>query len=219
MRNFFDIVQKGEVAQVYIYGDIVRYPYYEGEESASTIAQQIESITADVIEVHIDSCGGSISEGWGMYNALRQHKAKIITYADGFVASAALYPYLAGEQRVASPVSAFFLHQGMTYAEGYAEDLRAAADQIEKLTEIGVQAFVEAAGMAAETVRQLMEQETWLTPQEAKDYGICTELAAAATQMTHAQSARAKMVQKLTAPEKQEKQPPVAENPIIKMFC
>lgn len=219
MKNFFDIQQKGNVAEVYIYGDIVKYPYFDSDQNAARLVDQLKNITADEIHVHIDSCGGSIGEGWGMYTALKQHKAKIVTYADGFVASAALYPFLAGDQRIAGTVSAFFLHQGMTYAEGYAEDLRSAADEIEKLTKIGIQAFVESAGMEEATVQQLMDNETWLTPQEALSYGICTEVATAAAKTTHSQSARAKMVQKLTAPKQQEKQPKPAENPIIKMFC
>lgn len=75
----------------------------------------------------IDSYGGAVSEGWAIYNALLQHPAKINTYGDGFVASAALFPFLAGDNRYASNLSAYYLHEVLVSACGYADDLRAAA--------------------------------------------------------------------------------------------
>lgn len=176
--NQYCAIQRAEnTADIFIFGDITRYPYApDGEASAASVAQQLRDLDVEQINVHIDSYGGSVSEGWGIYNVLRAHKAAVTTYADGFVASAALYPFLAGDKRVAGSVSAFFLHRVMTGADGYSDDLRAAADMAEKMTEIGVNAFVERAGMSRETVLRLMDGETWLTPLEALDYGIATAM-------------------------------------------
>lgn len=175
MNKYFSIKQEARSAEIYIYGDIVPFPYEDaGDVSAMSIVNQISSLDVDVIHVNIDSCGGSVSEGWGIYNALLRHPAKIITHGDGFVASAALYPFLAGDERIASSVSGYFFHEVMTGAFGYASDLRTAADEADKLTDIGVAAFVERAGMDAKTVRDLMAAETWLTPAQALEYGLAT---------------------------------------------
>lgn len=184
-------------ADVYIYGDIVSWAWTEyGEQSAHTFAEEIKALDVDIIRVHIDSCGGNINEAWGIYNTLREHPARIETYADGFVASAALYPYLAGDVRYTSSLAAFYLHNAWTSAEGYAEELRKAADEVEALTAVGIAAFTERAGMDAETVKQLMDAETWLTPDQAIEYGIATakteETATGATQ-----SARAAIMQRV----------------------
>ena len=174
--NFFRQSADGKTAQIYITGDITEYPWKEmGEASATSVLDQIKGLDVGEIEVHLDSLGGSVKEAWGIYSALRQHKAKVTTYADGFVASAALYPFLAGDVRKASPLSAFYLHEVMTGADGYAEDLRKAADQAEKMTEIGIGAF-EAVGMDREQVREMMAEETWLDPEEARSLGIVTEI-------------------------------------------
>ena len=139
-------------------------PWFDGDVSANSLEKQIKDLDVDEIRVHIDSYGGAVSEGWAIYNALRQHPAKVITYGDGFVASAALYPFLAGDERIASNLSAYYLHQVMVSAEGYADELRAAANEAEMMTEIGINAFVERTKMAADDVRALMEAETWLSP-------------------------------------------------------
>lgn len=177
-RRFFAVQQAERTADIYIFGDITPFRWAEGDVSAMSLAQQIEGLDVDRINVRIDSYGGSVSEGWAIYNTLINHPAKVVTYADGFVASAALYPFMAGEERIASNLSAFYFHEVMSWAEGYAKDLRAAADMAETMTEIGVNAFVERAGMSEEEVRELMAAETWLTPAQALEKGIATGILA-----------------------------------------
>lgn len=197
-RPYWNIRQQGRKADVYIYGDITPCPYGDAV-SAKSIVDAISALEADRIHVHIDSCGGSVAEGWGIYNALLNHPAKIITHGDGFVASAALYPFLAGDERQASSVSAYFFHPVMSCCSGSAADLRAAADEVDKLTDIGITAFVERTGMERELVRQLMDNETWLTPQQALEYGLATVIVTQKSPATPGQSAKQSIFDKLTA--------------------
>lgn len=196
------INQQAREMDVYIYGDITEYPWKDcGEASAASIADQIKAADVDIINVHVDSYGGSVKESWGIYNALISHKARVRSYADGFVASAALYPYLAGDERHAGSLSAFFLHQVITGADGYADDLRKAAAEADVLTDIGIQAFVARAGMPEDKVRELMEAETWLTADQAKDYGIVTVRDEDAPAQRRTQAARESAINKIFAQE------------------
>lgn len=213
-RKFYAIQQADRAADLYIFGDIVSYPWTElGEASGMSIVNQIKNLDVDEIRVHIDSYGGSVSEGWAIYNALRQHPAKIVAYGDGFVASAALFPFLAGDERIASSLSAYYFHQVMISASGYASDLRAAADEAEKMTEIGINAFVERTGMDADQVRQLMQDETWMTPAQALDCGLATSIATDGA-LPIAQDAKRAVMQRVlnppdeTQPEKKPKEEP-----------
>ena len=208
-RKFYAIQQADRAADLYIFGYIVSYPWTEqGEASGMSIVNQIKNLDVDEIRVHIDSYGGSVSEGWAIYNALRQHPAKIVAYGDGFVASAALFPFLAGDERIASSLSAYYFHQVMVAASGYASDLRAAADEAEKMTEIGINAFVERTGMDADQVRQLMQAETWMTPAQALDCGLATSITQDAA-LPVAQDAKKAIMQRVLNPpdEKTETQP------------
>jgi ATP-dependent Clp protease protease subunit len=200
-KGVFNIRQQaaGSKVEIYIFGDVVDEQWWSDETSPKSVVDAIQGLDTQEIDVYIDSYGGSVAAGWGIYNALRQHTAKVRTYGVGFVASAALYPFLAGDERYASTLSAYYLHEAWTSASGYADELRRAADQIESLTDIGVNAFVERAGMERDKVLELMHEETWLTPESALELGIATALIKDDSGGP-AQSARRQMIQRLTQP-------------------
>lgn len=175
-KPYFDIQQSGEEANIYIFGDITSFRGIENDVSAYHLAKQLEQ-AGDLAEinVHIDSYGGEVSEGFAIYNAIRNKNAQVTTYADGFVASAAIYPFLAGQQRVANNVSAFYFHPVVGGSCGYAEDLRETADELDKLTEIGLRAFINT-GMQEQAARDLINSKTWYNPEEILEMGLATSI-------------------------------------------
>lgn len=197
MRKYFSVEQAGQEAHLYIFGDIVTERWSEEEVSSSSIQKEIAALDADVIHVHINSYGGSVSEGWAIYNTLRDHPARVVTHADGFVASAALYPFMAGDDRIVSNVSALFFHQVLQGAWGNADELRAAADEAEKLNNIGIAAFVNA-GIDEALVLQLEKAETWVGPTEALEYGFATAIETV-KQPKHSQSVKLHVMKMLLA--------------------
>lgn len=215
MSGFFQINQNGRRADVYLFGSITRYPWIRGDKSAATMVDELKQLDADEIHLHINSMGGSVPEGWAMYNALCEHPARITTYADGFVASAALYPFLAGDERIANGTSVFFFHEAATYAEGYADDLRKAADQVALVTDIGINAFVERTGQTQEYIRELMKKETWMPPEDALAMGLATSIRAAEPGAVYAQDAAKCLFRAL----QQKADPPKPENKIKKFFA
>lgn len=204
-KGVFNIRQQavGNKAEIYIFGDVVDEQWWSDETSPKSVVDAIQGLDTQEIDVYIDSYGGSVAAGWGIYNALRQHPAKVRTYGVGFVASAALYPFLAGDERYASTLSAYYMHEVLTGVTGYADDLRKAADEIAAMTEIGINAFVERAGMTREKVQELMRAETWLTPESALELGIATALIKDDSGGP-AQSARRQLIQRLTQPKQKE---------------
>ena len=216
-KQYYAIQQAQREADIYIFGDIVPFEFFEGDVSAHGITQQIKDLDVDQINVHIDSYGGAVSEGWAIYNALKNHPAKVVTYGDGFVASAALYPFMAGDERYASNLSAYYFHQVWISASGYADELRAAANEAELMTEVGLNAFTDNTGMTADEVRELQKSETWLTPSEALERGIATAILAD-TAPKHAQDAKRQILQRvldkapvterIPEPEPEQKEPP-----------
>ncbi len=217
MSGIYQITRNGRRADIHLYGSITKYPWNRGDKSAAGLVDELKQLDADEIHLHLDSLGGSVPEGWGMYNALREHPAKIITYADGFVASAALYPYLAGDERIANSVSAFYFHEAATGASGYAEDLRKAADEVELITNIGINAFVERTGQSREYIQKLMNEETWVTPEEALKMGLATAIQRAEPAQAYTQDVRQQLVQ--AAMSSKQIQKDVSGNKIKKFFA
>ena len=143
---------------------------------------------SDDVVLRIDSRGGYVEEAWAMYNALRSSGKNITTVNDGFVASAAIYPYIAGKARQASTASLFFFHHVIGGADGYADDLRKAADEIDKLTAVGIKAISEATGVTENEIEKLMDGETWMDAYEAAELGIATETVSSESAGTAEQS-------------------------------
>ena len=214
--SFYQIQQNGRRADIHLFGSITKYPWNRGDKSAASLVDELKQLDADEIHLHIDSLGGSVPEAFGMYQTLLQHPAKVTTYADGFVASAALYPFLAGDERIATSTSAFYFHEAATYAEGYAEDLHKAAEQVALITDIGINAFVERTGQKREKIAQLMKDETWMTPDEALQMGLATSVMRPMSDKAYTQDAFDSLIQAARAA-KQQAQPPV--NNIKKFFA
>lgn len=162
--------------EVYLYFDIGENWDGTGTtaDELATVLKAAEGVTD--VDVHINSYGGTVSDGWAMYNLLRQSGKHVTSYCDGFACSAAVYPLLAGDTRYCSDVSAVYIHQAMGVAGGYAGDLRKTADELDTLTEIGVTAFTERTKLTREQVLDLMQEETWFSPEQCVENGICTDI-------------------------------------------
>lgn len=221
-KPYFDMQQSGEEANIYIFGDITSFRGIENDVSAYHLANQLEQAgNLAEINVHVDSYGGEVSEGFAIYNALRAKNAQITTYADGFVASAAIYPFLAGTQRIANNVSAFYFHPVIGGGRGYAEDLREAADELDKLTEIGLGAFTNA-GMKEQAARDLVNSKTWYSPEAVLEMGLATSIQKQQHDPAAAQSVRDTVIrQMLVLPAKPPETPPVEtpKNTLLQLFA
>lgn len=219
-KPYFDFQQAGEQADIYIFGDITSFPCVESDTSAFRLARQLEqSKNLAEINIHVDSYGGEVSEGFAIYNAIRNKNAHVKTYADGFVASAAIYPFLAGDERVANNVSAFYFHPVIGGQYGYAEDLREAADELDKLTEIGLGAFT-AAGVKEQAARDLINSKTWYTPEAVLEMGLATSIQKQSNSKAALQSVRSLIVrQMLAVPAPPAKKPEEKKSTLFELFA
>jgi len=200
--KFFQLVNDGTSADLYIFGDICAWPIESvGEQSGVSIVRQLKELDVDEINVHINSYGGDVAEGLAIYNVLREHKAKITTICDGFACSAASVVFMAGDKRVMQPASLLMIHNAWTVAMGNAAELRKTADDIETITQASVEAYKKVATISEDEIKALMDAETWILPKDAVDYGFATEIDDEDEDDDEPkQSAFGVIMQKLTAP-------------------
>ena len=109
---------------------------------------------------------------------LKQNKAHVNVYVDGLAASIASVIAMSGDAIFMPSNSMLMIHNPWTMAVGNASELRKQADDLDKITESSIQTYLNQAGdkLDEETLRQLMDDETWLTAKEAVDYGLATEV-------------------------------------------
>lgn len=177
-KKYFSLVRNEEskTADINIFGDIASWDIEElGEMSAHTLSKQLEELDdVDTINVHISSYGGEVKEGLAIYNSLKNHKAKIKTYCDGFACSIASVIFMAGDERIMSKSSALMIHNAWMFASGNANDLRKQADDLDKITKLSIEAYLEHVNISEEELKQMLDEETWLLYDECLDYGFAT---------------------------------------------
>lgn len=184
MNKYFSLEKSENEATINIYGDISSCPYAAefGDVSANSLVKQLEALgDVEKINVHVNSYGGEVAEGLAIYNALRRHKAKVITHCDGFACSIASVIFMAGDERIMNESSLLMIHNAWTIADGNAEQLRKCADDLEKITEASVKAYKAHSTLSEEEIKALMDAESWILPEEAIEYGFATSIAKAKT--------------------------------------
>lgn len=168
----------GKSADIFIYGEITKWAWEElGEVSSITFKSELDALGDDVgtINLYINSPGGSVFEGLAIGNMLKRHKARVIAHVDALAASiASVISMFADEVRMASN-SLMMIHNAWTWASGNAEQLRKAADDIERINESVIQSYLDKAGdkLNNDTLKSLLDSETWLSAEEAFNYGLC----------------------------------------------
>ncbi len=185
MKNptkYYSLVTADKQSDIYIFGDIVcpEWQWFESDTSGYSLVKDVKDLDVDLINVHINSYGGHVSEGLAIYNTLKQHKAKIRTFDDGFACSAASVVFMAGDERIMNNASLLMIHNAWNFAAGNANELRKAAEDLDKITQASVNAYMEVVSITEEELKDLLDNETWLTPQEALDMGFATAVISAA---------------------------------------
>lgn len=176
--TYFSLAQTESEATINIYGDITSWAWEElGEVSAVNLSKQLDAL-GDVskINVYINSYGGEVAEGLAIYNALKRHKAKVVTYCDGFACSIASVIFMAGDERIMSESSLLMIHNAWTWAQGNSQELRKQADDLEKITQASVEAYKAHSTLSEKEIKALMDNETWILPTEALEYGFATSI-------------------------------------------
>lgn len=191
MSKKYYMLEKNEekrTANLYIFGEIVDAEttgfqnwlgLETGDVSGFSIANELNGLDVDEINVYLNCPGGYYFEGVAIFNLLVNHKAKIITHDDAIAASAAGVIFMAGDERIMYDTSAFMMHKVMNSVSGNSDDLKAEADKLEKFNSMAINAYMRG-GADKNTVASLMDgqnhQGTYLSADEALKYGFATKV-------------------------------------------
>ncbi|ARJ23805.1 Clp protease ClpP [Bacillus mycoides] len=167
-------------ADIFIYGEVTKYAWEEfGEISSTIFKQELDELgDVDTINLHINSPGGSVFEGITISNMLKMHQAKVNVYIDALAASIASVIAMCGDKIYMHKNSMMMIHHAWTYASGNAQQLRKAADDVEKISKSSCLSYLNRAGakLTEEKLEELLDAETWLSADEAFSYGLCDEV-------------------------------------------
>jgi HK97 family phage major capsid protein/ATP-dependent Clp endopeptidase proteolytic subunit ClpP len=168
--------QDEDEAEIVIYGDIGEGFFSEGI-GADQFQKELKALGAKKrITVCINSPGGSVFEGLAIYNQLEMHKAEIVVRIDGLAGSIASVIAMAGDTVLMPENAMMFIHDPWSMVAGDAEDMRKAADALDKIKLSILSAYRKKTGLSDDELARMMTEETWMLAEEALDKGFCDEL-------------------------------------------
>jgi ATP-dependent Clp protease, protease subunit len=126
--------------------------------------------------VLINSAGGSVMEGISIFNYLKSNFKSVTTEVIGYGASIASIIFMAGDKRIMREGTLLFLHNPWTVLAGNSKDLRTEADTLDKVEEQLISIYSNGTAMLPNEIKTLLDEETWLSAQEALDMGFATEI-------------------------------------------
>lgn len=155
-------------AEVLLY-DVIGEDLFGGI-SGKAFADQIANLgEVDTITLRINSPGGNVFDGNAIYNALKNHPARVVVNIEGIAASAASYIAMAGDEIIADENAILMIHQAQGFAMGPESEMRKMADTLDKLDGQISKTYADRTNRKPETFMKAMIAETWYTAEEAKE--------------------------------------------------
>ena len=149
----------------------------EPQMATAVVAQLLflesENPNAD-ISLYINSPGGDIASGWAIMDTMNYIKSPVSTIGMGLVASMASVLLAAGEKgkRFALPNAEIMIHQPLGGLQGQATDMEIGMRKMQMVKENLTKQMAEFTGKIVKEVHDAMERDNWMTPAQAKDFGI-----------------------------------------------
>lgn len=146
----------------------------DSPNSSSAVAAQLEQAGGEAVEVHINSCGGSVYEGFTIYNLLRNYKGGVTIYIDGIAASIAGVIAMCGAPIYMSRYAHLMIHVVSANVFGSVRDFERTMKQMLVLQSSIVKIISERTGMSEEDVstKYMDGEDHYINAEEAQKMGL-----------------------------------------------
>ncbi len=170
-RNGYQIKARKDNAEIMIYDDIGE-GWVGGISSKAFINDLGKLPKVKTVNVRIHSEGGSVFEGHAIYNAIKRLDARVEVDVDGLAASIASVIAMAGDEIRMAENGFMMIHDPWMVAAGTSEELRDAAETMDKVREVLLKTYVKRTGGDEEKISAMMAEETWMNADEALEMGF-----------------------------------------------
>ncbi len=170
MAKWFELNKVGAKAELRIFGEI------GWEVTSRDLVEKLDALGDIDLDVRVNSVGGSVIEGMHIYNRLRLHKGAVEVTIEGIAASMATVISCAGKTVRMMDAGWYMVHDPSGMSWGTADDMRKAADVLDKMRDTIVDVYVARTGKDRAAIEQMMDDETWMNPAEAKAHGFIDEV-------------------------------------------
>ena len=164
----FEVVNEGEAPELFVY-DVIDSWF---GVSAESLVKELKQIHAPEIVLRINSPGGDAFDGRAIASAIKAHKSRIVAKIDGMCASAATTIANACDEVHMADGAMYMIHNAWTVAMGNKADYLEMAEFLEKIDTNIAKDYSKKTGLEVAKVAEMMDAETWMTAEEAKEHGF-----------------------------------------------
>ena len=145
------------------------------------------------IAFYINSPGGSVTAGLAVYDTMQYIRPDVSTICIGLAASAGALLLAAGapNKRFTLPHSTIMIHQPLGGVQGQASDIEIHAREVMRIKEVLNEILVKHTGQSIEKISEDTERDRFMTPEDAKEYGLIDEVISSRDPVVAGASARA----------------------------
>lgn len=169
-----------KIAEILIYGDISTYSWWDDDHTVTPqkFNDELKALgdDIDVLNVRINSNGGSVFAGVAIHSMLKRHSARKIVYVDGIAASIASVIAMAGDEIIMPKGSMLMVHQPWTWGMGNAKDFRKLADDLDVICDSMKDIYEARTGVSRDDLSALLDAETWMSATTAVEKGFATRV-------------------------------------------
>lgn len=140
---------------------------------------RLKDATGD-ITLRINSPGGDVFDGIAIYNDLIAYDGKVKVEVVGLAASIASIIAMAGDEITIADNAMFMIHNAWTIGVGNRHDMADVATVLGKIDDALARTYAARTTTGIRSIKQMMDDETWLTAKEAKEAGFATSVGSAA---------------------------------------
>ena len=144
--------------------------------SPKDVLKSIENTNGEDLDVEINSGGGDVYAGSEIYTLLKEYNGNVTTKVLGIAASAASVIAMAGDKVLISPTAQIMIHNVWSMASGDYRDLQHESDVLKNYNKTIANAYRIKSGLEESKLLEMMDKETWLTAQDALEYGFVDEV-------------------------------------------
>jgi ATP-dependent Clp protease protease subunit len=172
--KFFAKATGPKKGAVYLYDAIGQT--WEGGITDKSFERTLRDLGAVAeLDVYVNSPGGNVFHGVAIYNQLKRHPAARKTmHIDGIAASIASIIIMAGTDIEIASNGMVMIHNPFGMCFGGAEDMRKVAESLDKVRSVLLDTYVARTGGKSAEISDWMDEETWMTADEAIKRGFAT---------------------------------------------
>lgn len=159
-------------ATIYLFDEISFYGI-SAKDFANTL-KEAEDKGATEFEVHLNSPGGSVFDGLAIYNLLKVRNVTVII--DGIAASIASVIAMAGKKIIMHKNTMMMIHNPSMIAAGDIQEFEKVGMVLDMVKSSIITAYVDRTNIDKEKLSKMMDEDTWLTAEDAKRLGFCNTI-------------------------------------------